>query len=123
MQIKREEVNKKFVDNIYQYIENPLCTEHHNIIRTMIRKSIIRVTKTGSTPPSNCQLIIKGIKPHQQVDLCKSCCINLTKVDAIDSQSIPAVNSGPVSVTSGKLPINKSYSYIPKNSYNSKYSS
>ena len=92
------------MDSIHQWLENPLCTEHHNVLRAMVRKSIIRIAKTGSSAPSSkCQLIIKGIKPHQQVDLCKSCCTNFTKVDSIDSRFIAAVNTGPVPVVSGKL--------------------
>ena len=67
-----------------------------------MRKSVIRVTKTDDAPPSNCQLIIKGIKPHQKVDLCTRC---FTKFDPVDSQSTSVVNGGPgpVLVASGKL--------------------
>ena len=47
--------------------------------------------------------MIKGIKPHQQIDLCTSYYTNLTLVDTIHSRSTTVVKDGPVSVASGKL--------------------
>ena len=61
-----------------------------------IRKSDIKVMKTSDTPTFNCQLIIRGIEPHQQVDLCTDRCTNLTLIDTVDSRSTTNVNVGPV---------------------------
>ena len=73
-----------------------------DVLYSIVRKSDIRVLKTSGTSSSNCPLIIKGIKPHQQVDLCTNCCTNLTLVDTIDSRSTTNVNTGPVPVASGE---------------------
>ena len=64
----------------------------------MVQKSVIHVTKSiaSETPSSNCQLIIRGIEPHQQVDLCTDHRTNLTLIGTIDSQSTTDVNPGPV---------------------------
>ena len=61
-----------------------------------MRKSDIRVIKTSDTPSSNCQLIIRGIEPQQEVDLCTDYCANLTLIDTIDSPSTTNVNTGPL---------------------------
>ena len=71
-------------------------------MRTIVPKSFIHVAKTGNTL-SNCQLMISGIEPHQQIDLCTSGHTNLTLVDTIDSKSTAKNNTGPVPVASGKL--------------------
>ena len=81
----------------------PLRINYDNIIIAAVRKSIIRVTKTTDAPLPNCQLMIKGIKPHQQVDLCESCFTNLTLIDTIVSRSTTDVKGGPISVATGKL--------------------
>ena len=47
--------------------------------------------------------MIKGIKPHQQVDLSKSSFTNLTLVDTIVSRSTTSINGGPVPVGTGKF--------------------
>ena len=79
-----------------------MCTKYSyssrstDILYSIVRKSVIEVRKTGGTPSSNCPLIIKGIKPHQQVDLCTDCCTNLKFDGTIDSQSTTNVNAGPV---------------------------
>ena len=75
--------------------KHPLSDRSTDVLRTIVRKSVIHVKKTSGTPSSNCQLIVKGIKPHQQVDLC-TCCTNLTLIDTIDSPSTTNVNAGPV---------------------------
>ena len=61
-----------------------------------MRKSDIQVIKTSNTPSSNCQLIIRGIEPQEEVDLCTNYCANLTLVDSIDSPSTTNVNAGPL---------------------------
>ena len=66
----------------------------------IVQKSVIEVKKTGDTPSSDCPLIIEGIKPPHQVDLCKKCCTNLTLVDTIDSQSTTNINAGPYAIPS-----------------------
>ena len=73
-----------------------------DVLYSIVRKSDIRVLKTSDTLSSNCPLIIKGIKPHQQIDLCTNCCTNLTLFDTIDSRSTTNVNTGPVPVASGE---------------------
>ena len=89
--------------------KHPLSDRRTNVLRTIVRKSVIHVTKTNDTSSSNCQLIIKGIKPHQQVDLCTSCYTNLTLIDTINSRSTTNSN-GPVPVASGEY-----YGYIANN--------
>ena len=68
----------------------------------MILKSYITVTKAeyfNDTLP-NCQLIIKGIVPPLQVDLCTDQYDNLTILGTIESHS-KIVNTGPVPVAFG----------------------
>ena len=78
----------------------------------MVQKSVIHVTKSiaSDTPSSNCQLIIGGINPHQQVDLCTNHCTNLTLIDTIDSQSTTNVNAGPVPSVSTSSETSSEYS-------------
>ena len=78
------------------YAKYPHSSRRADILYKTIRKSDITVTKTSGTPSSNCQLIIRGIEPYQQVDLCTDHCTNLTLIDTIDSQSTTNVNAGPV---------------------------
>ena len=63
----------------------------------MVRKSHIHVTKTGSLQTSSCPLIIEGIIPQQQVDLCTGHCTNLTLVH-IDSNNGLVPAAGELSV-------------------------
>ena len=69
-----------------------------DVLYSIVQKSLIRVIKkiASDTPSSNCQLIISGIKPHQQIDLCTDHCTNLTLIGTVDSQSTTNVNAGPV---------------------------
>ena len=78
---------------------------------SIVQKSVIHVRKaiTSDTPSSNCPLIIRGIEPHQQVDLCTDHCTNLTLIDTVDSQSTTNVNAGPVPVPS--VSTSSEYSY------------
>ena len=72
-----------------------------DVLYTIVQKSVIRVKKTiaSDIPSSNCQLIIRGIEPYQQVDLCTDHYINLTLIGTIDSRSITNINAGPVPVS------------------------
>ena len=74
----------------------PFSSRSTDVLYDIVQKSVIKVRKTGGTPSSDCPLIIKGIKPRQQVDLCTNCCTNLTFDGTIDSQSTTNVNAGPV---------------------------
>ena len=60
----------------------------------MVRKSRIYVTRNGQ--PSNCPVIIEGIIPQQQIDLCTGQCTNLPLFNTVDSRSTPPNNPGPV---------------------------
>ena len=53
----------------------------------MVHKSRIDVVNLTSTQPSNCQLIIKGIEPQQQVNLCTGHYTNLSLIDTVDPLS------------------------------------
>ena len=72
----------------------PYSSKHTDVLYKTIRKSDIKVTKTSGTPSSNCQLIIRGIEPHQQVDLCTNHHTNLTLIGTIESQSTTNINAG-----------------------------
>ena len=79
--------------------KHPYSTRTHaDVLYSIVQKSLIRVIKTitSGTPSSNCQLIIRGIEPHQKVDLCTDHCTNLTLIETVDSRSITNVNAGPV---------------------------
>ena len=79
---------------------HPFCTWHETFVRTMVHKSRIDVTNLTDTQPSNCQLIVKGIEPQQQVDLCTAadCYPNLTLID--NPQSTPVLpGPGEFSIT------------------------
>ena len=78
--------------------KNPYTCIHTDFLYRTVQKSVIHVIKTfaSNTPSSNCRLIIRGIEPHQQVDLCTDHCINLTLIETVDSQSTTHVNAGPV---------------------------
>ena len=80
----------------------PNSSRRTDVLYRIMRKSDIHVIKTSGTPSSNCPLMIRGIKPHQQVDLCTNCCINLTLIDTIDSPSTTNINSGPVASVSSE---------------------
>ena len=77
----------------------PVSSRDTDFLYNLVQKSIIQVIKTiaSGTPLSNCQLIIRGIEPHQQVDLCTHRFTNLTFNETVDSQS--NVNAGPVPVS------------------------
>ena len=74
----------------------PHSSKRTDVLYKTIRKSKIDVTKRSDTPSSNCQLMIRGIEPHQQVDLCTNDCTNLTLIGTVDSQSTTNINAGPV---------------------------
>ena len=82
--------------------KNAYSLRRTDVLYSIVRKSDIRVLKTSGTLSSNCPLIIKGIKLHQQVDLCTNCCTNLTLFDTIDSRSTTNINTGPELVASGE---------------------
>ena len=67
----------------------------------MVPKSLVTVSKAKylGDVPSDCQLIVKGIRPSPQFDLCTGVYHNLTFLDTIPSQC--NVNDGPVPVASG----------------------
>ena len=68
----------------------------------MILKSVITVIKENSlndTSP-NCHLIVKGISPPLQVDLCTDCDNNLTIYGTIESK-FSNMNTPPVKVSTG----------------------
>ena len=78
------------------YAKYPKSSRCADVLYKTIRKSNITVTKTSGAPSSNCPLIIRGIDPHQQVDLCTDHCTNLTLIETVDSQSTTNINAGPV---------------------------
>ena len=92
LQIEKKEVDKSYENYINICKRNPLCYRRDNFVQRMIVKSHINVTKTGNEQPSNCPLIIEGIIPQQQIDLCTGQCSNLTLIDT------PSY-TGPVPVT------------------------
>ena len=55
----------------------------------MILKSYITITKVeySSDTSQNCQLLVKGITPPLQVNLCSDCYDNLTILNTIKSRS------------------------------------
>lgn len=63
----------------------------------MVRKSRIHVTSDGQ--PSSCPLIIKGIIPQQQIDLCTGDSTTLTFFNTVDSRSTSPNNPGPIRAT------------------------
>ena len=64
----------------------------------MILKSYITITKDVSDiSEENCQLVVKGIAPPLQVDLCSDCYDSLTILGTIESRSTN-VKAGPVEV-------------------------
>ena len=82
---------------------NPFCTRRENFVRAMVHKSRIYVANLTDTQPSNCQLIVKGTKPQQQVDLCTDHCTNLSLIDTVNPQSAQPSNAGPVSAGPGEF--------------------
>ena len=76
----------------------PVSSRHTDFLYNLVQKSIIQVIKiiASGTPLSNCQLIIRGIEPHQLVDLCTDNRTNLTFIETVDSRSTTNVNAGPV---------------------------
>ena len=68
----------------------------------MVQKSRVDVMNLSDAQPSNCQLIIKGIKPQQEVDLCTGHCTNLTLTKPLSTQ--PS-NTGPVAAGPGMFSI------------------
>ena len=77
--------------------KNPYTCTKTNVLYRTVQKSVIHVIKTiaSDIPSSNCQLIIRGIEPHQEVDLCTNY-TNLTLIDTVDSRPTTNVNAGPV---------------------------
>ena len=92
LQIEKEEVDKRYENYVKICRRNPLCYTLDKFAQLMIVKSRIHVAKTSNEQPSNCPLIIEGIIPQQQIDLCTGHHSNLTQID-------PHSNNGPVPVT------------------------
>ena len=93
------DVTKKFND--FLYLGDPSYVNYISILRTIVPKSYILVTKEDLTnTPSNCQLTITGVKPSQNVDLCTSSHEKLTFIRTIDSD-ITRFSCGPVLVDHG----------------------
>ena len=88
-------------------IHYPVSARNDLFLYKFVPKSYISVTKASdpsSSSSDSCQLIIKGIKPHQQVDLCTSHSHpNLNLVDTIYLESTAVVNTGPVQVSTCEL--------------------
>ena len=91
MQIEKKDVDKSYENYVNICKRNPLYCGRDNFVQKMIVKSHIQVIKTSNAQPSNCPLVIEGIIPHQQIDLCTGHCSNLTPID-------PHSNTGPVLV-------------------------
>ena len=72
--------------------KHPLSNRRDSFVCTTVRKSHINVTKASNSQTSSCLLIIKGINPQQQIDLCTDYCENLTLIDTHS-------NTGPVPAT------------------------
>ena len=97
--------------------KNPYtASAHPDVLFTIVQKSVIRVIKTNASDASssNCQLMIRGIEPHQQVDLCTNDCKNLTLIDTVVSRSTTNanVNAGPVPSVSTSSKYISYYTYI-----------
>ena len=90
-QIKKKDVNKEFQE--YDKKKDPYYIDYK--LLTMISKSHITVTKSDYA--RNCQLLVKGIKPPLQVDLCIEHHNNLTIDGIIESRSSNR-KGGPVEV-------------------------
>ena len=73
---------------------DPYCNRDDDFLHEMVRKSRIHVKRDGQ--PSCCPMIIEGIVPQQQIDLCTSDCTNLALFNTVDSRSTPPDNPGPV---------------------------
>lgn len=79
----------------------------------MILKSVITVIKENSlndTSP-NCHLIVKGIAPPLQVDLCTDSNDNLTILGTIETAS-SNMSTGPVKVSTGMCIYNYVATYV-----------
>ena len=101
------DINKKYEDYVKKCRMHPFCTWHETFVRTMVHKSRIDVTNLTDTQPSKCQLIVKGTKPQQQVDLCTDRCTNLSLIDTVNPQSAQPSHAGPVSAGPGEFSITK----------------
>ena len=97
------DINKKYEDYVEKCRIHPLCTRHETFVRAMVHKSRIDVINLTDTQPSNCQLIVKGIEPQQQVDLCTGHYTNLTLID--NPQSTQPSNGGRVLAGPGEFSI------------------
>ena len=95
MQIKKEDVDRVYAESDDMIRKNPLSITRKDVLHGIVLKSVIRVINTSGILPSNCQLIIKGINPLQQVDLCRNC----TLVGFVES---PSTTAGPVAVGHGE---------------------
>ena len=85
---------------------DPLYGRDESFLDIIVHKLRIDVRNFSDTQPSNCQLVIKGIKPQQKVDLCKEDHYsNLTLIDTVDPQSTQTSNTGPVSAGPGEFSI------------------
>ena len=91
-QIKKKGVDRKYIE--YDKAKDPYYVEYN--LLTMILKSYISINKTdyaNDTSP-NCHLLVNGIVPPLQVDLCTDHHDNLTFIDH-ESQSTNK-RAGPV---------------------------
>ena len=68
-----------------------------NKLLTMILKSYITTARDVNDKSENCQLVVKGIIPPLQVDLCGNCYDGLTILDTTESHSSNN-KTGPVKV-------------------------
>ena len=82
---------QKFEEHVKICGKHPLSNRCDSFVCTMVWKSHINVTKTSNLQTSNCLLIIKGINPQQQTDLCTDYCENLTLIDThSNTEPVPA---------------------------------
>ena len=96
LQIEKKDVDKIYENHVNRCKRNPLLScKRDDFVQRIIVKSHICVTKTSNEQPSICPLIIEGIIPRQQIDLCTGDCCDLTLIE-------PHSNNGPVPA-SGKL--------------------
>ena len=82
---------------------HPLYTQRENFVRTVVHKLRIDVANLSDRQPSKCQLMIKGIDPQQQVDLCEDHYTNLTLIDTVGPHSTQPNNTEPVLSVPGKF--------------------
>ena len=84
---------------------HPLCDRRENFVLTIVPKLRIDVANLSDTQSSKCQLMIKGIDPQQQIELCEDQYTNLTLIDTVDPHSTRPNNFEPVSSRPGKFSV------------------